>query len=340
MCIAEFFTELTRAHFRTACLLSSLVMVFACVGPAPTPDGPFISQKAPFAIEIPSSLRALGGDDTFEMVYQDADGQMFVGVVVDAKPLPLEELDALVEKNLKSAGYDGARVLSVEKTSLGGLPAHRSIIHVLSGERSFLMLNTHAATERESVQLIVWGLSSIGHLVRGMADSLAHNRFRFLEGTRAFVSTERHQLEDDARPFRFATPPTGWTPMRKGALRTGATLELEHKSGGFFAFALSSAHGGLSFLDEKSRLENDLAAMFDVGLGEAATEPHQGAEPDVTWVQSGVLANEKVHVTYHVRLLRVDDTDVQVFCWGESASEGLERACSTMIQTLESRQSR
>jgi len=315
--------------------LASLVVVTGCVGAPPVAEGPFVSERAPFVLDVPTSLRPLGGDETFEMVFQDSDGELFVGLVIEEGPRALEDLDALVERNLKKAGYDGARVIDVEKTTLGGFPAHRSIIHVLSGNTSFLMLNTHTSTENESVQLVVWGISSIGHLVRATANSLSLSRFKFRDGTRAFVNTERHTLDEAGRPFAFSAPPLGWSPSRKGALHPNATVELEHKSGGFFAFALVEPNGGRPFVDETARLTRDLAPLFEGGLVDVS--PEKGTEPDVSFSVAGMLAKERVHVTYRVRLLRVGDDDVSVFCWGESAAANLATACAQVHDTLRAR---
>lgn len=315
--------------------LALLITVSGCVGAPPIADGPFNSERAPFVLDVPTSLRPLGGDETFEMIFQDSDGELFVGLVVDQGPRALEDLDALVERNLKKAGYDGARVIDVEKTTLGGFPAHRSIIHVLSGNTSFLMLNTHTSTENESVQLVVWGISSIGHLVRATANTLSLSRSKFRDGTRAFVNTERHTLDAADRPFAFSSPPLGWSTTRKGALHPNATVELEHKSGGFFAFALVEPNEGRPFDDERQRLTRDLAPLFADGLVDVSLE--KGAEPDVSFAVAGVLAKEQVHVTYRVRLLRVGDDDVSVFCWGESAAANLGTACAQVHDSLRAR---
>ena len=96
-------------------------------------------------------------------------------------------------------------------------------------------------------------------------------------------------------------------------------------------------HAGAAFVDEASRVERDLVGMFDSASEPPVTGERVGAEPSLSWAQSGVLAKEKVHVTYRVRLLRVGATDVHVFCWGETASAGLDDACSKVVSAVEPR---
>ena len=314
-------------------VVAGLCMTAACVSvPGPIPEDAYVGSDGLYEVDPGLAYRPTFGGGVFDRAFTDREGAIVVGIVINGPALSLPELDDAVANNLKEGAGDAARILEVKDTSLSGLAARETRVHMIDQGRVYTMINLHTSTEDENIQVVIRGPTSRVHHVDALVDRLSGGGFRFLRDVNPFGAVVP-SLAD--LPVEFGGLPQGWRAAAKGELNASASVELVHPDGLYLIGIIEEA-GDVPFAAMRAVMQSNLAKLLSPSKPSADDDgagpfDEQGRAPDASWSQSGKLREEGVPVTYRVRLLEDSGRFLHLYCWGKSEGDTTRERCSSLI---------